>query len=59
MVGATSPKTPKTYEDTVSIHAPVVGATEALLGVHADRQVSIHAPVVGATEEIYRPFVDV
>ena len=34
----------------VSIHAPVKGATLAILQVHIQLHVSIHAPVKGATQ---------
>jgi len=34
----------------VSIHAPVTGATAALLFPRELRRVSIHAPVTGATD---------
>ena len=43
--------TPTDIPDTcleVSIHAPVMGAKEALAAILADTQVSIHAPVMGA-----------
>ena len=33
----------------VSIHAPVVGATDVAKGLIGGKDVSIHAPVVGAT----------
>jgi len=36
----------------VSIHAPVTGATDALIQGGASVKVSIHAPVTGATVSI-------
>ena len=34
---------------TISIHAPVKGATKAYIGMYQDFVISIHAPVKGAT----------
>ena len=40
-------------DDTVSIHAPVKGATDEAVQVIAYIEVSIHAPVKGATYAVF------
>ena len=37
------------YWDTISIHAPVWGATLPFIGANCSGKISIHAPVWGAT----------
>ena len=38
--------------ETISIHAPVKGATHILIVDHRHRVISIHAPVKGATQTL-------
>ena len=49
MKGATPLDAALVERALVSIHAPVKGATNCLLGGDSLRRVSIHAPVKGAT----------
>ena len=49
MVGATAVCPVCAAPINVSIHAPVVGATDEALSLAVAYRVSIHAPVVGAT----------
>ena len=47
--GCDNPDLNKAIILTVSIHAPVMGATSFIESMFSDESVSIHAPVMGAT----------